>query len=371
MQAIGLPGEPYTNVNGIVTANIYYGWSGDVSILRSSITVLPNYFEYSNTTSNITFTTYAGYLVMGNVYNSKGVGMSGVALQGFTGLNIVTDTAGAYTAFVDSAWSGSITPVKKNFTFTPVSKTYTPIKSSYSGHNYSAVVEGPVAVTLKVLLSGPYFAGSDTMVTTLNRGGNVPDNPPWEFSNKNVSLVYNATPNDILQAGFLLLHPEIVDWLCIRVLDSNFTAVDTVAALLRRDGRVLSTSGDTLITLDIRVPAGNYYVVIHHANHLAVMSSGRIALSSASAMYDFTTGLNKYYGADAKLLKTGLYGMYGGDANYDGMINNLDYELFETDNINALNEYAVTDFNMDGFVTSKDFMLLAPNKRYLVATRIP
>jgi hypothetical protein len=101
------------------------------------------------------------------------------------------------------------------------------------------------------------------------------------------------------------------------------------------------------------------------------MSSASVTLTYSSQLYDFTTGLDKYYGNDAKQLKTGLYGMYSGDANYDGIINDADFTIYQTDSNNGVSGYFKTDFNLDGYVTAKDFNVLAPNIRRTVSTKIP
>ena len=63
--------------------------------------------------------------------------------------------------------------------------------------------------------------------------------------------------------------------------------------------------------------------------------------------------------------------MYAGDANFDGKINSDDFDLYETDDNNGASGYRLTDFNIDGYVTTFDFHLLAPNKRNLIITKIP
>jgi hypothetical protein len=101
------------------------------------------------------------------------------------------------------------------------------------------------------------------------------------------------------------------------------------------------------------------------------MSAASVSIFENSNLYDFTTGLDKYYGNDAKMLKNGLYGMYAGDANFDGKINSEDLNYYETDSKNGVSGYRITDFNIDGYVSAFDFNLLAPNKRNLVNTKIP
>ena len=101
------------------------------------------------------------------------------------------------------------------------------------------------------------------------------------------------------------------------------------------------------------------------------MSSSSVSLTNKSSIYDFTNSLSKYYGGDANLLTTGVYGMYGGDANRDGMITTADFNLFNPDNRQAKEGYLYTDFNLDGMVTTADFNIFNPNNRIAAASRVP
>ena len=65
------------------------------------------------------------------------------------------------------------------------------------------------------------------------------------------------------------------------------------------------------------------------------MSSNPIPLINGSISYDFTTGEDKTYGTDAMAdLGNGVFGMYGGDSDSNGIIddsdvNNVGNSLFE------------------------------------------
>ena len=99
--------------------------------------------------------------------------------------------------------------------------------------------------------------------------------------------------------------------------------------------------------------AGNYYVVIRHRNHLAVMSSSPVSLSGTSSLYDFTTAQAKAYGTNPmKQLTTGVFGMYAGDANGSGIVTASDANAV----FGALNGtgYNNDDVNLTGIVTAAD-----------------
>jgi hypothetical protein len=77
-----------------------------------------------------------------------------------------------------------------------------------------------------------------------------------------------------------------------------------------------------------------------------------------------------YWGSQAKLLKTGLYGMFAGDADFNGIIDLNDYNIYNNSTVSAEHGYKISDFNLDGYVTSYDFVLLAPNKKLKITTNI-
>lgn len=73
--------------------------------------------------------------ISGNI-SANGVGLSGVLMVGLPG-NPQTDAEGNYNADVSYGWSGTVTPEKAGYTFTPSTNTYTNI-STHLTQNYEA-----------------------------------------------------------------------------------------------------------------------------------------------------------------------------------------------------------------------------------------
>ena len=108
------------------------------------------------------------------------------------------------------------------------------------------------------------------------------------------------------------------------------------------------------------VPEGDYYIKIHHRNHIDVMSRTAHSLwIDTASLYDFTTGTNKYRGEEAMDLGLGLYGMFAGDANGTGLVNSADYLAVKNDVGSA--GYYHCDCNMTGLVNSNDYLVIKPN----------
>jgi photosystem II stability/assembly factor-like uncharacterized protein len=89
---------------------------------------------------SITISTYAGtdYVISGTVIlNGSETPLSGVVMNGLPG-NPATDSSGAYSAYVYSGWTGTVTPILSGYSFTPASRPYTDVTTNFTAQNYTA-----------------------------------------------------------------------------------------------------------------------------------------------------------------------------------------------------------------------------------------
>ena len=208
-------------------------------------------------------------------------------------------------------------------------------------------------LSVKVFLEGPYsgiFSGEGIMHTDLNSSGYLPELQPFGLS----SLSYSGVEK--VNSNFFILHSDIVDWVLVelRTGTSSSTIVAQRAGFLKSNGMIVGLDG--ISPLRFGLPPGNYYIVVRHRNHLAVMSSAAVTLSSypATNFYDFTTSQTQAYGTNPMTdLGNGNYGMMAGDGNGNGQIQNNDSE-----NIwklyNGTSGYENADYNMNGQVQNND-----------------
>ncbi|MBM3883487.1 MAG: hypothetical protein FJ387_27915 [Verrucomicrobia bacterium] len=157
----GLPGNPVTDANGYYSASVSSGWSGTATPSKAGYTLSPPSRIYNNVTSNESNQDYTGtpppYTISGHMRTSGGVGISGVTLTGLPG-NPVTDTSGYYSASVSSGWSGTATPSKAGYTFSPVSRAYNNVSSNHPDQNYVCPCDGePARFEISQVLS-PFTA---------------------------------------------------------------------------------------------------------------------------------------------------------------------------------------------------------------------
>ncbi|MCX6166076.1 MAG: trypsin-like serine protease, partial [Ignavibacteriae bacterium] len=290
----GLVSEPFTNENGYYSVNVFYGWSGSINPIKENVWDFePYHYSYSNVTSNVNNFFTAGFHISGRCFENSGMPISGVEIQGFPN-NVSTDENGDYRVFLDSGWSGTIVPVKANKIFIPEERSYINIINTTDIQDYMEV--RAITLNLKVLLAGAVHNNSDTMSTVLNYKNYLPLTPPDTLSGNGEPFIYFRVQNEVVTQDFFQNHRNIVDWIIIEIRDSKTgtTPIDTIAAFLRRDGKILSLTGDSIITLNINIPPDNYYIIIRHRNHLSVMTSLPIYLSSSSYFYDFSEGIEQF-----------------------------------------------------------------------------
>lgn len=129
----------------------------------------------------------------------------------------------------------------------------------------------PPSVRLFAGLQGAWNEATGLMRDDLRTQGLLPLTQP--YTAQGYSYVFNNAPLTVPAAFFTATGPmAIVDWVVVEVRQGGMpgTLMQSMPALLRRDGRVISTTGDTLLTL--RVARGSYKVAMRHRNHLAVIN---------------------------------------------------------------------------------------------------
>ncbi len=176
------------------------------------------------------------------------------------------------------------------------------------------------------------------MTTNLNSGGYISLTSPYT----EVPRTATSIPS------------SVIDWILVQLRSTPSEVVVSRSFFLKSDGNIVDTEGTTAELTMQDVAEGDYYIVVRHRNHLAVMSATAQSLNSSSAtLHDFTTGIDKYYGSDAKQLASGVYGMYTGDANGNGQVQNDDKNDYWKLQVGTAG-YKGADFNLNGQVQNDD-----------------
>ena len=110
-----------------------------------------------------------------------------------------------------------------------------------------------------------------------------------------------------------------VDWVFLELCAANNidSVVATKAALIQRDGDVMTIEGDSLIPFG-NVPPGDYYVALRHRNHLKMLSLNSYTFSQNSIPFvDFTYEFTPVIGNVPNVDLDGTKALWSGDINGD------------------------------------------------------
>jgi hypothetical protein len=236
-----------------------------------------------------------------------------------------------------------------------------PVSNNYYGYfgcqgaadtSRNILIRSGIIIDPVVQLQGPYN-GID-MDTKLAVQGLIPLEQPFNMAPWN----YNGDEE------VPSIPTEIVDWVLVELRETNGgpetadenTIVMQRALLLRNDGRVVDPWNQTPeMKYDIEIN-DDIYMVIWHRNHLGVMSSTSIANLDSPAYYDFSESAEKAYGGTEALmdLGNGVFGMMGGDADYNQQITQQDKQGFWDPNAGMPCGYEPYDFTLDGQIDNRD-----------------
>ncbi len=218
------------------------------------------------------------------------------------------------------------------------------------------------AFQLAVWLEGGYDATGGSMRIELEQQGYLPTGQPYG------SRGYGGNEQ---RAGWV---EGISDWVLLEFRSTTNVqqVVGQTAGLLMSDGRIIDESGypQVLVSSSV-VPAGRYYVVVEHRNHVAVMSSSGVVgeVGRAMAGWDFRQGVGRayqQYRAGQKQVGS-VAVMVGGDVDGDGIINARD----RVKSRNALFNvgYDSSDVTLDGTVNASDRTMIRNNAFWV--TQVP
>jgi hypothetical protein len=193
----GLPDNPVTGNDGTYKATVAYGWSGTVTPQKEGYTFEPVSMSYSRVKAGQTNRDYDAKPI---VLTISGAGVAGARMVGLPG-NVVTDQRGYYSATVPYGWSGTVTPTKEGFRFSPQSRLYRNVVADQTNNKFTAAgasyaISGAVAqegVVMKGLpglpitgQDGKYKASVEygwSGTVTPTKEGYVFDPPHLQYSN--------------------------------------------------------------------------------------------------------------------------------------------------------------------------------------------
>jgi len=259
---------------------------------------------------------------------------------------------------LDPAWLQSTIPVNASFNDFGV-YTFSEIRARIwckgdtvlpdLAHPIDTVLFNPffvpkLTVGAKAYLQGAFTADGDSMLNLLNTGGVLADH----------------------FAGHLI--PALaVDSITIQLRDSLTAETSqkqySAPAWLMTNGTIRSFTDTAKHYVEFADSlSGDYYVIMRHRNHLAVMSATPMSVENdtASAGINFCTGQTATYGSNATIqMAPGYLGLIAGDANQSAIVTAADANTL----FGFMNEpgYQDGDVNLSGIVTAADANVLYGN----------
>ncbi|WP_298220805.1 dockerin type I domain-containing protein [Flavobacterium sp.] len=123
------------------------------------------------------------------------------------------------------------------------------------------------------------------------------------------------------------------------------TLVEEKTGMLKIDGNV---------TVQTEVSGGNNYVSVVGKNSLRVYTPVALDFGNDDVDYDFTIAAEQAAGANQIEVESGVFALYSGDVNQDGVIDDADEVIIKFAAENSQYGIAVCDLNGDGVVDNSD-----------------
>lgn len=192
------------------------------------------------------------------------------------------------------------------------------VEASSARTMVTANVSQGVSANVKVLLDGPYDAGTGLMNDGLRAASLIPATEPFTalgFTHAAGGGGETAAPSFLQSTG-----PNApVDWVLLelRAAGDPSQVLATRSALVTRNGDVVSGSGGTVrfAMLD-----GNYHVAVRHRNHLGCMTASPIALTEGTTAVDFTLPATATFGTSARRTNGSVMTLWSGNVQRDAAL---------------------------------------------------
>lgn len=206
-----------------------------------------------------------------------------------------------------------------------------------------------VEPSVKLFLEGAVDTTSWLLSDQLRRNNLIPQISPY-------TVFGEISPELLLLQGEL----AIADWVQVEVRekDNPSQCLDRRAALIRRNGELVSTNGHSPVQL-FTYGQDSVHLVIHHRNHLPVLHGPFNSVEPLIVDFTLQNSTSLGLGVSQKQL-AGHWMLIVGDINTDRSIDGLDRYLWSKQNGNFL-QYLNADLNFDGEVSGADKLFWIQN----------
>ena len=134
----------------------------------------------------------------------------------------------------------------------------------------------------------------------------------------------------------------------------------------------LGVNGNAVITPIPGTLGSYYYISVKHRNSIETVSAVPVSFAGNTISYDFSNSASKAF--DSNLVNwngTGVYAIWGGDVNQDGIIDSGDMNPVDNASTAIGFGYLAEDVNGDGIVDAGDMNLVDNNSTALIQAMTP
>ncbi len=212
-----------------------------------------------------------------------------------------------------------------------------------------------IQMNIRALLEGFYMENTREMSSDINQKHLLPSFQPF----KDAPFFYNGS-----EANFDI--PLYVsDWILLELRSAINPEIVTYrqAGFITVDGYVVDFSSSAEGLVFPGLPNGDYYFALYHKSHLPVITKEPITISPDQI--DFVDLRNEAlldgFEPITALNGTNFKAMYAGDFDQNGLINNLDYNIWQGEN-SLVNSYVPQDADGNAIVNNLDYNWWVKNR---------
>src|SRR6266540_6593025 len=190
-------GSTTADGSGNYSFSVPAGWSGTVIPSKTNFTFSPSQRTYTPVAADQSGQDYTATLITYTISGNAGTSGATLTYTGTTSGSATANGSGNYSFTVPAGWSGTVTPSKIGFIFSPPERTYTAVAANQTGQDYTAftgfTISGNVGLSRGVTLS--YTDGTPKMVTSRPDGSySIPVHPGWSGTVTPSHPCYGFTP---------------------------------------------------------------------------------------------------------------------------------------------------------------------------------
>jgi Tol biopolymer transport system component len=161
------------DASGNYSFTVSYNWTGTVTPSKTGYTFTPASKPYTNVLANQTAQNYTATPITYTISGNAGIGGAILSYTDVIAKTATADGNGNYSFAVSYNWTGTVTPSKTGYTFTPASKPYANILADQTAQNYTATAITPTTFTISgnAGIAGATLSYTDGAAKTVTADG--------------------------------------------------------------------------------------------------------------------------------------------------------------------------------------------------------